>query len=533
MSQEKEDGRFVWKDWLIIILVLVCFFSALFLFLFETVTEEGSQREVVGNVIYRNRVAQKRYSNSIIWQDVQQKELVQNYDSIRTDESAEAIILLNSGTRIELDPLSMIVLNIEDENADIVLERGSLYIEPAAGDRVSVKKKNRSIFNFDSVLRIFGDETERIVLYSEGKVSLRNLDGDNKDVPAEGEVLTLQPKAITEIGKEVLDLGESLITIAPEDNSRYFVGKKETIDILFRWENTNRDSILFQLAIDPFFTNIYRSLESKNEELELSLPEGNYYWRIKSGSGISIPKRIRIKERSRLAIFSPSHREILSIYENDLTVFQWNELESLDSYRLEIADNQNFDPIIKESLSNRNSLSLRLETGKYFVRVVGLGNVKGSETTSQVLEFELVHPNELEKVEEKKEEDTTDTSLFKQPIQQKKPAQATKSSIIPIYPKGTIDMAKKASLSFRWKGIPDVDEYEFILKEEKTGGKTLVSRNVKGLQFTLKDLTILDIGQFSWQVKATHGSTGESIVSPATKIQIILSEDLDAPELDF
>jgi len=128
------------KDRVVILISFLVFSLSALLFIFLEVQIHESSREIVGTVIYRNRVAQRRNSSSSIWSDVAQKEQVRNFDSIRTDELAEAIITLNSGTRIELDPFSMIVLNIINEETEIQLLRGSILVDPTEKDNVKIKK---------------------------------------------------------------------------------------------------------------------------------------------------------------------------------------------------------------------------------------------------------------------------------------------------------------------------------------------------------------------------------------------------------
>ncbi|MCC5815583.1 MAG: hypothetical protein JJT78_12575 [Leptospira sp.] len=517
MNQYREEFGFDTRDWIIASISVIIFLVALIFFVFETVVEEKSDREVVGTVIYRNRVAQKRYSNSVIWQDVQQKEEVRNLDSIRTDERAEAILILNRGTRIELDPLSMIVISVQDEESNIILERGSIFIDPGEKDTVRVQKEKKSFLNFQSILRIFGDDSDRVLVYSEGKVTLEEL----------GNSVAIKPNTITQVDNTVKEMGESINLLEPLDNARYFVNDYEQLNIQFRWDNSNGENVKFIIGSDPFFKNIVQSSTLKSDVFSLKLDSGNYYWKVESDQKTSMPRRIRIKTRSKLVIFSPMHKEKIYIDQADLVPFQWNELESLESYKLEISKDESFKNIEKVLKSGRNGISVKIDPGNYFVRVVGVGAIPGIETRSSISEFEVLNIKNIPSIQKEIDDDINEI---------KKVSKIPTPTPIPIYPKSTIDMAGKSSLVFRWKGIVNFKEYEFTLNEEKSGGKVLIRKNVTGNQYKLDDLTILDIGSYSWQVKALKSAddlTENSAISPKAKFRIILSEDLEAPELDF
>ncbi|MCB1177063.1 MAG: hypothetical protein KDK36_05735, partial [Leptospiraceae bacterium] len=116
------------KDSFILFLSAITLIFLIFLYFFISNQKIGTDSDPVGKIIYRHKIAQRKDYSGFLWENLDQEDIVFNKDSIRTDEFAEAIIEIKSGSKIELDPMSMVVLNISDNKIDIILSRGSIHI---------------------------------------------------------------------------------------------------------------------------------------------------------------------------------------------------------------------------------------------------------------------------------------------------------------------------------------------------------------------------------------------------------------------
>src|SRR5512136_1843120 len=87
--------------------VIICVFSTLFYFDFTSRAAMGQER-VVGSITYKKRVAQRKFAEQVVWEDIERKEPVYNHDSIRTAEGSETAIRLVDGTEIMVNENSMI-----------------------------------------------------------------------------------------------------------------------------------------------------------------------------------------------------------------------------------------------------------------------------------------------------------------------------------------------------------------------------------------------------------------------------------------
>src|SRR4030042_5700251 len=76
--------------------VIIFVFATLFYFDFTSKSAVGQER-VVGSITLKKRIAQRKYSSQVIWEDIERKEPVSHNDSIRTADSSQAVIRLTDG----------------------------------------------------------------------------------------------------------------------------------------------------------------------------------------------------------------------------------------------------------------------------------------------------------------------------------------------------------------------------------------------------------------------------------------------------
>jgi hypothetical protein len=78
---------------------------------------------------------------------------------------------------------------------------------------------------------------------------------------------------------------------------------------------------------------------------------------------------------------------------------------------------------------------------------------------------------------------------------------------VPIFPESgsTVEMSRRDTLPFRWKAGDDTDYYKFKLYQNRDGVRTRIfEKETLATVLTLKDLSILDVGDFSWSIEAVR-----------------------------
>lgn len=476
-------------------------------FVFEMSGRSAGTGEQVGSISYRYRVAQKRSTNRVVWEDVEQQDTIFNRDSVRTDEKSEAIITLKNGARLELDPQSMIVLNYEDGETTVQVESGSVLLRdvkqgmrlmgPAAIGPGFVEPRA------DTRLTIEGDSA-RI----SGEFEI-NVNGSR----SEGRSVLLNRGGLREVRREDK-------AVSPEDNARFFADEPETA-VVFEWK-TPPDSI--ELAEDRFFEKRLTPLPG-NGKASRTFGEGVYYWR-PLGAPLADVRKFRVIRRPLVQLLRPGGGESISLSSSPFAVFTWTESRLAQSYTLQISKDRSFAPLVAEKSILRNGISLSLPAGTYFWRVEARGSLNGSNRLSDVASFTII-------------DDRVPAAVPTQEVEDKAPnvsgpgsdapAALRKEKPVPLFPAGgqVVDMSQAEQIIFSWKPSAGAAGYRLDLLR---GGQVVYSGQSSEARLVLSDLSVLDVGDFAWRVSARYPDGSEE-VSASAVFKIFLASQPDRPTL--
>ncbi len=478
----------------------IVFFFSLYLLYFESKSGGGSGKEMMGTVSFRYKTAQRKFPDRMLWEDLEQGMPVYDRDSIRTDEASEAIVFLKSGTRIELDPQSMLVLQMKENRETLDLNEGNILVE--SGKKVlSVIAGSVGLeAELGSRFQVTKDKDQTRVEVQMGELDW--IEGDSTK-------LKLGEKEIAVNGAKI-STNWNLIT--PEDSFRFFpAGQEQSVE--FRWDG-GEDGIL-EISSKRDFTSTFFKKVSKEKNHKQNFKEGIYFWRIvsKDGKKISEVSKFRVLPNSPVELHYPKK----DLSQEDRTVaFSWTKQKIASGYKLQISSDPNFSSPSETQLF-RTNFSLTLEPGTYYWRVQSYTNLPGTETLSEVRKFFILSAQKIatsEKIETIVSEET-----------------AGNSDLVLEYPKnGTlVDMTGKESLSFRWKisAKQKQVEWKFRLFLKKASSEELIyEKKIKGDRFSFKDLEKLDIGSFRWVIEAESDPNLKS----QAEFRILLREELEAPE---
>lgn len=481
-------------------LCILVFLMSLYLLYFESKSRGDSGKEALGTVSFRYKTAQRKFPDRMLWEDVEQGMSVFNKDSVRTDEASEAVVHLNSGTQIELDPQSMVVLQLKENREILQLGEGSLLVEgkkvlSVIAGKVGLDAKS------DSSFQITNSPDGLSVNVRKGEVIWKE-DGTSKMTLGEGET------ALNAIKSE-----KKWNLIFPEESQRFFPQEPEQL-VEFRWDGGD-DSVL-EVASKRDFGKIIETRTVKEKGLRQKFKEGIYFWRVRSQNGkrISEVRKFRVLPNPVPDLFYPKKE---GIQEERTVSFAWARQKIASGYRLQISSDPSFSNV-RESQVFRTNFSMTLDPGTYYWRVVSYTNLPGTDAISETRKFAIVIP---------------ESPIAKAPqTPLKEPTQTTNSDVLSLeFPRSgsLVDMTGKESLVFRWKFKPGTKEsdWKFRLYVRKPGKDELVyERKMKGDRFSFRDLEKLDVGVFLWTIESEENP---SIKSEA-EFRIQLREDLEAPE---
>ncbi|PKL19031.1 MAG: iron dicitrate transport regulator FecR, partial [Spirochaetae bacterium HGW-Spirochaetae-5] len=108
-----------WTKSLILFSILLTAVCSYFLYRELTARIERTGGEAIGTITFKKRSASRRYTDNVIWEEIEQESKIFNYDAIRTMEYSSAVIALNDGTKIELDQNTLLVVVLSDKGLNI------------------------------------------------------------------------------------------------------------------------------------------------------------------------------------------------------------------------------------------------------------------------------------------------------------------------------------------------------------------------------------------------------------------------------
>lgn len=505
-------------------LSLFVFAISLFLFWKEDTADFGEGRkETVGNITFKYRTAQRKFSDRMIWQDVEQNFPIFNHDSVRTDELSEAVITLSSGTKFELDPRSMIVINLKEDEELLELEEGSVRVQSEkpvtlTSGKTTIKSENQS-----TLFRLTRGESGEENVIESTKGSLRWI-GSNKEsvVLKEGE----KAKFVNDSFAQIRDEWKLL---EPQDNHRIFPDSGEA-KISFRWNSNGGASGFLEISLNRNFSPLILKKEIKGESADTNLPEGIYYWRILSSDRKknSETRKFRVLPNPPVTLLFPLKNTLLE--GSSLQSFRWKPSRLATGYILEISESVDFKKGLRQLTVFKTSISIPLSAGKYHWRVKSFSNLPGTESISETRSFQVEKnesaPQELLSAETNPETKTVPKEESKEKENQL-PKEVSSLPVLVFPIKGrVVDMTGQNSIVFRWKHGTASRDQKWSLTLYGAKGESILKRSVNGESFRLTDLSVLDVGKFSWSL-SQDGNDSNQVRSD---FRIELREDLAAPE---
>lgn len=521
------------KDYVVFFVsFLVIVFCSIYLYIdFFPKKQIDFTKEKQGFITFKYRVAQIKSLNRMIWEDAEQMLPIYNMDSIRTDELSEAIITLNNGIKIELDPDSMFILNIQNQKLTLDLKKGNFLVSGNTNQDSEIKYKNLKVKLNDGELKLSEKNSDIEVNLINGKASL-DFNNSHKNLNSKDRILVDIEK------KELVKVEEKFTNLIPEMNSRFFSEQKSK-EIEFQFQTNLQPEFYIEVSKYPNFKEFLLKEKIKDASFKNSFTEGIYYWRIKKDESFSNTNKFRIIENNASELIFPTRNQIFISNSKTTNIrFFWNKKIWALEYKIQISKDESFSSLVQEKNLNRNSILIELEKGNYFWRIISSNNLNKSSKLSSIGNFKI------DSEEEKKSESKTVTSEeFEPPIQKEIPSKEkvltelkknldlklAKPTV--LFPKNfsTLDMNQLDAIIFQWSKVSGARAYniqlysftnELIFETERTENS-----------YTFKELSKLDVGSFQFQVTAIPGDEKIPQVTSSSKFQITLGKDLSPPEV--
>ncbi len=493
-------------DVFIVILCLsVCVFSIYFFYKDLNSFTIRTDKDSIATIVFKQRIAQRKFSDRVVWERLQNNAPLYNEDLLRTSSQSEATITFKNNSVIEIGENTMIQVFYTDdggvllsvENGDVQIDTTSVNPTNSNVASFSVKTGDGSIVALSSGSKMSASAKEDSGITNfnvqEGDASITNNKGEESSIMV-GETAKIEKTG--EVSK-----GSFNVTSIPNNLKILNFDDKKNIPIELEWnssEDLAQKTVIIQTSHKKDFSEIEDTYKVKDmNSFILPAKNGTLYWRafvdesddsksqigenrkienlIKNKNDV-VEGKIRVEKVLPIQTISPMNGNVFSYRkENPKINFSWSGNDFATNYKLEISKTADFSsPIITEEAFIKNISLDSLDEGEYFWKVTPfypLNNI-GYAEPSDIKSFSIVKNAEL------------------------------KPPILSV-PSQNATLTYKDSdfyVSFLWKSDVKVSEYDFKIASDEKFENVIYSSNVNGTRIYEDFSKILSIGNYFWKV---------------------------------
>ena len=367
-------------------------------------TDTRDLKTVGSFVISKNDVRRKNI-DTFSWLPAGRSSEVFHNDSIFTGSSSEAEIRLSDGTRLYIEPNSLVALNFVNGQMTLDLKYGDLQAEITPTSQLVVKtageetKLEGTDSKASSKVRVKKSFSGLNVKLEKGQAAITSR-GQRKNLASDSG-LKVSAGAIQTVEKPQL----SILT----EDGKTWLKPIPSQPIPVAWEGKGSISgYEIELAADPDFANLIASHKTKETQWSLGSTENEqtYFWRVKvydSNGGLSTtsaPQRFNVRLFKSPVLITPENTsvtqlELKAIPNQPLRTsmkISWQAMPELTSFQVQVAEDVEFQKLaLDKTIENTNEfLSSPLASGLWHVRVRG-----NADKYNYSSEWSTVHSFEL------------------------------------------------------------------------------------------------------------------------------------------
>jgi hypothetical protein len=485
--------------------LIICIFSLLFYLDFTSHSAIGQER-IVGLIAFKKQVAQRKYSDQVVWDEIEQTAPVYNNDSIRTADNSEAVVRLSDGSEITINENSMIQLSFATDEIDIQFKGGS--ISTRRGDVAGETVSKMNIRTEDTTVNVAKSDVQLSGSKERG-VSLVVTRGGAR-VTAGGKERSVKEnqKVIVEKGsKEVRIFTFPLKPVNPAPDAVVITAGASGA-VAFTWEPLNPEQEGFlDISDTPFFSKIVSIRKITGTEATVNMPVGSYFWRLRAKNRITgivdtgEGRKFSLVRVEPAYLIAPEQGQVIQYGKNRPVVnFKWNGSETAQEYYLDIAADNAMSTIVASFKTAERSLAVdNFDEGTYFWRVVSVTRVSGNLSR-------VPSPVRMLKISKKK--------IIDPPVPQFPPNESSISSAV----------MKEKGIVFSWLYDQDIQTARIIISRNQDFSSPLFS-GVSNANFIniRKDLAP---GVYYWRLQGILAGYTLTEPSPAMKFTMVTVQNI-------
>ncbi|WP_027729252.1 hypothetical protein [Treponema sp. C6A8] len=473
------------RDFFITFICLgVCAASLLLFWKDLNLSSTRSDKDAIASITFKYKVAQRKFTDRVVWERLQQNSPLYNEDTIRTADMANATITFNGGEILDVHENSMVqIFKSADGSVRLTVGGGGVDVDTSSGSSsgLAIQMQNGSTIQIERGSRLAalndadGESSFQLragsgSLFSggegdAGEVSLTA--GESVKVENSGEIKKV-PLSVTSIPSDLLVLN--------------FEERAPSVHLEWRVSDALAGkSIIVQTSKSKDFTTLENTCSIQNENfLDIKAEAGTLYWRIfEEGNEASdkISGRIRTENIAKTVLTSPLDNSSIK-YRTKLPQinFTWEGSDYADYYRLEISSAPDFyQPVLVVDV-NSSSYSLNtLKEGTYFWRLTPFYSLQNTG----FIESTPVNQFTISKAES-----------LTAPI-----------AVIPGENANLFYMDDSLSTTFRWKSEDGPEGYRVLVSDSELFENIVYQTETK--ENRIQNVFVperLPVGQYFWKV---------------------------------
>lgn len=354
----------------------------------------------IGTISFKERVAQRKYDDRVVWERVAQNAELYYGDTIRTADFAQATITFADGTTLDLYENTMVqVFWTEDDGLQIDVDGGDIQVDASAStaeNAVSVKLADGLQVAMDagSSLAVKADAA--------GASNVEVKSGSAQVTTESGEAasLSLGESVSVQGGGEIRK--NPLTVIAPKKELKLFDVRGEAIPVTMEWRAGDDEAVTVQTSRAKDFAVLETDrLVRGATSTELLADGGTFYWRVFTDATRDSPVagRVSVEPIARVQNIAPAAATHFR-YRTSLprVGFRWTGNDYADHYRLLISTT----PDMQQAVVDRNvggtfATVDTLEQGTYWWQVTpyyAVNNI-GYAAASDVAQFAVFRDDQI------------------------------------------------------------------------------------------------------------------------------------------
>ncbi len=315
-------------------------------------TARRTDKEKIAIITFKNRIAQRKFDDRVVWERIDKSTPLYNGDLVRTADLAEAVITFNDGSEVNIYENTMIQVYYSDfEGVQISVGNGNLQLESSDNGKVQLTLSDGSKVQASggtslSAKTTSGSSGPKTVEVQNGSAVVTGSSGSTEAIAA-GESLSV--KSSGEISKKSV----TVTSIPPELRVLNIEGEK--VPVKLEWNKTNsNEPVVLQTSTKKDFSDIKEEkiIASKNDAL-ISLSEGTVYWRVfpDGNEEEATEGKISVESAKPLDLISPAPEGTLKYRNRNPEVnFRWEGNEYAQNYLLKISSTPDMQNVIEEKV---------------------------------------------------------------------------------------------------------------------------------------------------------------------------------------